>query len=63
MEMFHKFPELIPVVRVLNPVSGTGKWGDNARSLRWPAEDIADFLCRNVDEVRAKTAEIARGRS
>jgi hypothetical protein len=29
----------------------------------WPAEDIADFLCRNVDEVRAKTAEIARGPS
>jgi hypothetical protein len=25
----------------------------------WPAEDIADFLCRDVDEVRAKTAEIA----
>jgi hypothetical protein len=23
------------------------------------AEDIADFLCRNVDEVRAKTAELA----
>ena len=24
-----------------------------------PAEKIADSLCRNVDEVRAKTAEIA----
>jgi hypothetical protein len=23
-----------------------------------PAEDIADFLCRDVDEVRAKAAEI-----
>jgi hypothetical protein len=29
----------------------------------WPAEDIADFLCRSVDEVRTKTAEIARDRS
>jgi hypothetical protein len=26
-----------------------------------PVEDIADFLCRNVEEVRAKTAEIAGG--
>ena len=26
-----------------------------------PAEDIADFLCRNVDEVRAKTAERGLG--
>jgi hypothetical protein len=25
-----------------------------------PAEAIADFLCRNVDEVRGKTAELAR---
>ena len=24
----------------------------------WPAEEIANFLCRNVDEVRAKVAEI-----
>ena len=24
-----------------------------------PAEAIADFLCRNIDEVRAKTAGIA----
>jgi hypothetical protein len=24
-----------------------------------PAEQIADFLCRDVDEVRAKTAELA----
>jgi hypothetical protein len=24
-----------------------------------PVDDIADFLCRNVDEVRAKTAELA----
>ena len=29
----------------------------------WSAEDIADFLCRNVEEVRAKTAELARGAS
>ncbi len=28
-----------------------------------PAEAIAAFLCRNVDEVCAKTVEIAGGRS
>ena len=28
-----------------------------------PPEAIADFLCRNVDEVRAKTVELAGGRS
>ena len=31
--------------------------------LRANPSNIADFLCRNVAEVRAKTAEIARGRS
>jgi hypothetical protein len=50
------------------PNINSGKpWSDlDFQDLRYclaagePAEDIADFLCRNVDEVRAKTAELSK---
>jgi len=53
------------------PNINTGKpWSElDLQDLRYclaagePAEDIADFLCRNVEEVHAKTAEIAGGQS
>jgi hypothetical protein len=51
-----------PAPQISTPASPGQRSISMTCGIAWPqgeaAEDIADFLCRNVDEVRAKTAEL-----